>query len=82
MTVGAFRAMMIHGFVPVASSGGGGESITALLSLGAEIFTWLITQMGALITFIFAHPLILTMFGIMLAGLVVGMFMRVFHSVR
>lgn len=66
----------------LASGGGSSESLTTVLSMGTELWTWLITQMGALVTFIFAHPLILTMFVIMLVGLIIGMFMRVFHSIR
>lgn len=69
-------------FVLASGGGGSSESLTTILSMGTELWTWLITQMGALVTFIFAHPLILTMFVIMLVGLIIGMFMRVFHSIR
>ena len=49
-----------------ASAGGGsGESITAILTMAGELFTWLIAQMIA----------------VMLCGLVVGMFLRVLGSV-
>lgn len=70
-------------FGPVASGGGGSAgTLTQLLSLGTELFTWLITQMGALLTFMFANPLVLVPLVIMIAGLVVGMLGRIWGSIR
>lgn len=70
-------------FFGSASSGGSTtESLTSVLSMATELYTWLLSQMGALITFIFAHPLIITMLLVTLAGLVVGMFGRIWGSVR
>lgn len=76
--------MLLNVFSRFSASTGGGssESITSILTMAGELFTWLISQMGALITFIFAHPLILLMVAVMLCGLVVGMFLRILGSVR
>lgn len=62
-------------------SAGSGESLTSVLTMATELLTWLITSMGSVVSFIFAHPLILVMFLIMLCGAVLGFFFRIFHSV-
>lgn len=51
-----------------------------ILSNATSVFTWFITSMGALVTFILAHPLVLMMFMILLSGSVIGMFMRLWKS--
>lgn len=61
-----------------ASSDAG--SVAGLLDMAGQLFTWLITQMTALVTFITSHPIILIGMVISLGGLVVGMFMRIWHS--
>jgi len=55
-------------------------SLADLLSSATEMFTWFITSMGSLVTFIVGHPIILVMFLILLCGAVVGMFMRIWKS--
>ena len=55
-------------------------SFTSLLSDATSVFTWFITSMGALVTFILGHPLVLMMFMILLSGAVIGMFMRLWKS--
>ena len=76
--------MLLNVFSRFSASAVGGisEYIKSILTMAGELFTWLISQMGALITFIFAHPLILLMVAVMLCGLVVGMFLRILGSVR
>lgn len=64
-----------------ASASGSGESITSVLTMATEMLTWLITSMTSIVSFMFAHPLILTMFLIALGGTAVGFLMRIFHSV-
>lgn len=56
------------------------STVTGLLELAGSLFTWLITQMTALVAFITDNPIILIGMIIGLAGLVVGMFMRIWHS--
>ena len=63
---------------PLLTSSGG--SLTDLLSAATEMFTWFISSMGSLVTFIVGHPIILVMFLILLSGAVVGMFMRIWKS--
>ena len=58
-----------------------GLSITQVLSHATEMFTWFITQMSSLVTFISNNPIILAMFLILLCGAVVGMFSRIWRSV-
>lgn len=70
-----FLTMYLPSFL-TASSG----SLTDLLSAATEMFTWFITSMGSLITFITSNPIILVMFLILLCGAVVGMFMRIWKS--
>lgn len=57
------------------------STMTGLLSMGGEVVTWLVTQMGAFLTFITSNPIILLGAIIMLAGLGVGMLFRIWHSV-
>lgn len=56
------------------------STVSGLLELAGQLFTWLITQMTALVSFITDNPIILIGMIIGLAGLVVGMFMRIWHS--
>lgn len=56
------------------------SSLGGILDLAGELFTWLLEQMGSLVTFITSNPIILTGFIIGIAGLVVGMFMRIWRS--
>lgn len=74
--------MFVSLFYPFAASSGGGstESLTSLLSMATELFTWFISSMTSLVSFIFAHPLVLFGFLIFICGSVVAMFMRIFHS--
>lgn len=55
-------------------------SLADILSSATEMFTWFITSMGSLVTFIVGHPIVLVMFMILLCGAVVGMFMRIWKS--
>lgn len=66
-------------FIAVAS-GGSSPSMSSILALATELMTWVITQMGAVLTFITSNPVILMMFIIMLVGFVVGMLMRIWGS--
>lgn len=60
---------------------GDASTLSGLLGSATEMFTWFITQMGSLVTFITSNPIILVMFIILLCGAVIGMFMRVWRSV-
>ena len=67
-------------FPAFLTSGGNSGSLADILSAASEMFTWFITSMGALVTFIVGHPIILVMFLILLSGAVIGMFMRIWKS--
>lgn len=68
-------------FMPgVLSGGSSSSSLAGILSSATEMLTWFITSMGSLLTFIFANPVILCMFLIVMCGSVVGMLMRIWHS--
>lgn len=56
------------------------STIGGILELAGDLVTWLITQMTAMISFITDQPIILIGMIIGLAGLVVGMLMRIWHS--
>lgn len=56
------------------------SSLTGLLSDATEMFTWFITSMTSLVTFIIANPIVMAGFLILLTGAVVGMFMRIWKS--
>lgn len=58
----------------------GGSSLTNILEMGTELWTWLISQMTSVITFISANPLILVFFVMSICGFVVGILMRIWHS--
>lgn len=55
-------------------------SFSDILANATEVFTWFITSMGSLVTFVLAHPIVLMMFMILLSGSVIGMFMRLWKS--
>lgn len=55
--------------------------ITQLLSYATEVFTWVMTQLGTLATFILSNPIILLSLVLTMVGFVVGFFRRVFNSV-
>ena len=57
------------------------STMTGLLTMGTEVVEWLVTQMGAYLTFITSNPIILLGAIIMIAGLGVGMLFRIWHSV-
>lgn len=57
------------------------STMSGLLSMGTEVVTWLVTQMGAYLNFITENPIILLGAIIMIAGLGVGMLFRIWHSV-
>lgn len=78
---------MLTFFTPVAAAmlstgGGSADSLTQILAMATELFTWLITQMGALIKFLLANPFVLIPFIIVICGLIIGYFGRVWGSVR
>jgi hypothetical protein len=58
----------------------GSIGITDFLSYASSVFTWLMTQMTALVSFISSNPIILLMVIVSLSGLVIAVFSRVFHS--
>lgn len=67
------------------ATGGGdtsGASLQPILNIAGDLLTWLFSQMGSLLTFMMSNPLVLTPFVIVLAGLVVGYFGRIWGSVR
>ena len=57
------------------------STMTGLLNMGTEVVEWLVSQMGAYLTFITSNPIILLGAIIMIAGLGVGMLFRIWHSV-
>lgn len=58
-----------------------GGTITEILGYAAEVLTWIITQMGAVVDFVVGQPLILVGFIVSLAGLGINFFLRLFKSV-
>lgn len=57
------------------------STIAGILQSAGEIVTWVITQMGAFLTFITSNPIILVLFLLTLTGFAVGMLMRIWRSV-
>lgn len=55
-------------------------TLSGLLESATDVLTWFITSMGSLLEFILDNPAILMMFLILLAGAVVAMLFRVWHS--
>lgn len=70
--------LILNIILPVILTSSG--SFTNILADATEVFTWFITSMGSLITFILANPLILMMFMILLTGSVIAMFLRLWKS--
>lgn len=69
---------LVYALIPILSAGG--DTFADILQNATSVFTWFITSMGSLVTFILAHPLVLMMFMILLSGSVIGMFMRLWKS--
>lgn len=57
------------------------STIGGLLDIAGDVVTWLVTQMGAYLTFITTNPIILLGAVLTLVGLGVGMLFRIWHSV-
>lgn len=72
----AFLSAMFYPILATVDPG----SFSAILANATEVFTWFITSMGALVTFILGHPIVLMMFMILLSGTVIAMFMRLWKS--
>ena len=70
--------LVLYSLLPALLTSAG--SFTNILADATEVFTWFITSMGSLITFILANPLILMMFMILLTGSVIAMFLRLWKS--
>lgn len=69
---------VLYALFPILTTGG--DTFADILSNATSVFTWFISSMGSLVTFILAHPLVLMMFMILLSGSVIGMFMRLWKS--
>lgn len=72
----AFLSTMLGGMLMTSTS----STLTGLLSDATEMFTWFITSMTSLVTFIIGNPIVMAGFLILLSGAVVGMFMRIWKS--
>lgn len=59
---------------------GATEAMADLLAMFTSVFTWFITQMTSLVTFILANPLLMLMTAVLMVGAVVGMFTRILKS--
>lgn len=62
---------------PYYVSGSSSPSLSNILAMATELFTWVVTQMGATLTFITSNPLIFLMVLMMLVGFVFGCLRRV-----
>lgn len=69
-------------FYPLFLSGGGGgnSQIADLLSWAGELMTWLITQMGAIVTFALSNPITLIAIIVMFVSLAAGLLFRIVRS--
>lgn len=70
-----------HGSAMFLSATPNYSTITQVLAGAGEIVTWVITQMGAFLTFITSNPIILILFLITLVGFSYGMLNRIWKSV-
>lgn len=62
------------------SGGGGGETLSGILTAATELVTWLITTVGSFLSFIVSHPVILVLFLMMLVSFAVGILFRIWRS--
>lgn len=70
-----------HGSAMFLTTAPSYSTIAQVLQGAGEIVTWVITQMGAYLTFITDNPIILVLFLITLAGFAYGMLNRIWKSV-
>ncbi len=64
-----------------ASSTGDVTSISGLLSTFTTIAAWLWKEVGLLLTFIMGQPILLLSMSIFFIGVIIAVFIRIFHSV-
>lgn len=77
-----FIAMQLYGSpIFLSQTAADNSTIAGILSSAGEIVTWVITQMGAFLTFVTSNPIILVLFLFTLVGFSVGMLMRIWRSV-
>lgn len=77
-----FVLSLMPSFLAAASGGGSGNtSMSNVLAMATEMMTWVITQMGAILTFITSNTLILVMFIMTICGFALGFLMRIWRSV-
>ena len=74
--------MSFLSFLRFSLSAGDTPSMTTVLNLAGELVTWIIKQMGFYLSFIMDNPFVATPYLIVLAGLGLGMLVRVWGSIR
>lgn len=80
LSVSVVTAAVSCGASTPALAAEGDASVTSYLSTVAEVFTWLITQMAALITFILGNPFLSVGLALFMCGAVISFFIRVKNS--
>lgn len=58
------------------------QTVTSVLGILKEVFTWLMEQIGTLVNLVMGQPLLLIPIGITLAYVVVRFFKMIFSLVR
>jgi len=56
-------------------------SISDMLSIFTELFTWLLAQGATLLEWCLNKPILMVSMGLFFCGAVVGFLMRIYHSV-
>lgn len=76
----AVSAVAVVSAFPASAAAATENSFTGILGEASTMFTWFISEMANLVTFILANPLVLAMFMILLCGSVVALFFRIWHN--
>lgn len=58
------------------------ESISGILNIATELYTWIFDMWGNLISFIFSHQGLLIFLGVFFVALGMALFLRLWHKVR
>lgn len=59
----------------------GAGTISGMLAIFTELFTWLLTQGATLLEWCLDKPILMVSMGLWFCGSVIGFLMRIYHSV-
>lgn len=81
VTSGGAAFMTVASAVPALAADGDSASVSTLLGVFSDLAAWTWKEVGLLLTFILSQPILMISMGIFFVGLIIAMFIRIYHSV-